>query len=377
MRSSAIRFITTASLCGATSLALADTTVSVNDVPISLDFSGFIRADYGNGDRYAVADGEDRLGFTKSLLLLSAKTEDIEAILDFGATALTDSSLAPNNGNVGVKDAFIVIGAGKTTGFTFSAGAQPLLFGLKPNGYPGDSSLQPNIDYGSDGGFAVSQQAGPSLIGVYKFTPDVSLRFGAFDLVENNALNGFTTATNGSKLKDNLFILARGANLGGTGVYATAGAERIYVGAAGALLGLPGSQVVDASKNIFSAGIGWTQSIFDVSVEYIHLDAAIVDTQSDEHYIRACASVKPAPGWTAYVDYSNGHELGASTYRIGGNWQFRRHLGLTVEYSKDTFKSDNGLYAGGVNPPFGTGATYGVPAGPNIESVDARLTFTF
>ncbi len=365
--------------------AWADAQLSVDDVPVNLAFSGFIRADYGNGDRYSGADGEDRLGVTKSLLLLTASTEDIQAILDFGGTVLTDSNVNSANGgnNVGIKDAFIIIGAGKTTGFSFSAGAQPLLFGLKPNGYPSDSSLQTNIDYGADGAFAVSQQAGPALIGTYGFTPDISVRFGAFDLAESNAVNETTPATNGSKLKDNLFVLLRGNNLGGTGVYGTVGAERIYVGASGFLVGNPSGPVVDTGKAIYSAGIGLKQSIFDVSVEYIHLDAAIVNTRSDERYIRAHAQVTPIPKWTAYADYSNGHELGASTYRIGGNWQFRRHLGLTVEYSKDQFKSSNEVYSGPMNvygidgTVIGEVPTYGGERPANIESVDARLTFTF
>jgi len=370
----------------ASTAALADTQMSVDDVPVNLAFSGFVRADYGNGNRYSAADGEDRLGVTKSLLLLSATTEDIQAILDFGGTVLTDSNVNPGNGgnNVGIKDAFIVIGAGKTTGFTVSVGAQPLLFGLKPNGYPSDSSLQTNIDYGADGAFAVSQQAGPSLIGSYHFTPDLSVRFGTFDLAESNAVNTTTPATNGSKLKDNLFLLLRGNNLGGTGLYGTVGAERIYVGASGALVGLTSGfgPAVDDGRGIYSAGVGFKQSLFDVSVEYIHLDKAIEDTRSDERYIRAHAEVHPAADWTAYADYSNGHQLGASTYRIGGNWQFRRHLGLTVEYSRDEFKSSNGLYSGST-PVTGAGGVvtevpvYGEVRPPNIESVDARLTFTF
>jgi len=370
----------------ASTAALADAQLTVDDYPVDLAWSGFIRADYGNGDRYAAADGEDRLGVTKALLLLTASTQDVQAILDFGGTALTDSNVSPADGgnNVGIKDAFIVIGAGKPTGFTFSAGAQPLLFGLKPNGYPSDSSLQTNIDYGADGAFAVSQQAGPSLIGTYRFTPDLSLRFGAFDLAESNARNATTPATNGSKLKDNLFLLLRGNNLGGTGLYGTVGAERIYVGASGALVGNTSGigPAVDTAKGIYSAGVGFKQSLFDVSVEYIHLDKAIENTRGDERYIRAHAEVHPAKEWTAYADYSNGHELGASTYRIGGNWQFRRHLGLTVEYSRDDFKSSNDLYSSSI-PVVGAGGVvtevpvYGGVRPPNIESVDARLTFTF
>lgn len=365
---------------------LADAQVSVENVPIDLGFSGFVHADYGTGNRYSTAVGQDRLGVTKSLLLLTASTEDVQAILDFGGTVLTDSNVAPANGgnNVGIKDAYVVIGAGKPTGFSFLAGAQPLLFGLRPNGYPSDSSLQGNIDYGAGGAFAVSQQAGPAVIGIYKFTPDLSLRFGTFDLAQSNAINNTTPATNGSKLKDNFFILLRAKNLADTGLYGTLGGERIYVGASGFLVGLSSTPVVDASRTIYSVGIGLKQSIFDVSVEYIHLAAAIVNTQSDESYIRAHAEVQPLPRWTAYADYSNAHELGASTYRIGGAWQFRRHLGLTVEYSKDDFSANNRLYSGTtfvLGTPAGTLGSnvpvYGGNRSSNVESFDARLTFTF
>jgi len=364
--------------------AFADATLTVDDYPVTLSWSGFIRADYGNGDRYAVADGEDRLGFTKSLLLLSATTQDIQAILDFGGTGLSQEF---GGSDIGIKDAFIVIGAGSDSKFFVSAGAQPLLFGLRPNGYPSDSSLQANIDYGADGAFAVSQQAGPSVIGVYKFTPDISIRFGVFDLAQSNTGNS-TTATSGSKIGDNNFVLLRGDKIAGTGLYGTLGYERIYVGLPGGPLGTQGGgpvggTEVDDSKNIYSAGIGYKQGIVDVSVEYIHLDAAIVNTQSSERYIRAHAAVNPAPLWTVYADYSNAHELGASDYRVGGSWQFRKHLALTAEYSKDIFKSSNDLYNGenvsesGINPATGTFNPYGTTPPSNVESVDLRLTFTF
>jgi hypothetical protein len=365
-----------------TGTALADAQLTVDDYPVTLAFSGFIRADYGNGDRYSVADGEDRLGFTKSLLLLSATTQDIEAVVDFGGTGLSQQF---GGSDIGIKDAFIVIGAGNATGFSVIAGAQPLLFGLHPNGYPSDSSLQTNIDYGADGAFAVSQQAGPAVIGVYKFTPDISIRFGVFDLAESNTGNS-TTATNGSKIGDNNFVLLRGTNLGGTGLYGTLGFERIYVGLSGGPLGTQGGGPVGGteindSKNIYSAGIGYKQGIVDASVEVIHLDAAIVNTQSSERYIRAHVAVNPAPQWTVYADYSNGHELAASDYRIGGIWQFRKHLALTAEYSKDNFSSSNNVYNGlndaGINPVTGTANPYGTSPANNVDSVDLRLTFTF
>ena len=363
-----------ASLLTVSASAFADAKLSVNDVPIALDWSGFVRADYGNGDRYSAADGKDRLGFTKSLLLLSASTEDIKAILDFGGTGLTQVGSGSGTSDIGIKDAFIVIGGSKPAGFSFSAGAQPLLFGLKPNGYPSDSSLQANVDYGSGGAFAVSQQAGPSLIGNYRFDANLSIRFGAFDLAESNTGNT-TTATNGSKITKNLFVLVRGSNIGGTGFYGTIGAEEIYVGLQGGPLGTQGSgpvggAVVDQSKGIYSVGAGYLQDAFDVSAEYISLNSAIVNTRSNERYIRLHGSYLPIDEWTIYADYSNGHEIGLSDYRLGAKWQFRRHLSFTAEYSKDKYESSNEVY----NP--GTGL-YGAKPPPNAQSVDLRLTFAF
>jgi hypothetical protein len=359
--------------------SLADATVTVDDTPVNLAFSGFVRADFGAGDRYPTADGEERFGSSKNLLLLSATTEDVEAILDFGGTIFNDTNFNGNdNGSVGIKDAFIVVGGNKNTGFTFSVGAQPLLFGLHPNGYPGDSSLQANIDYGAAGGFAVSQQAGPSIIGNYRFSPDETLRFGAFDLAESNAVN-VTTATNGSTIKDNLFLIWRGNNIAGTGLYASAGGERIYVGVAGGPTGNVGGPVVDGSKTIYSAGVGFKNELLDASVEYIHLDADIVNTATDERYIRAHVAVTPVPGWTGYADFSNGHELGVSTYRIGGRWQFRRHLAFTAEYSSD-IHSSNAVYNGTSNEGLGGAMPaypYGTMRAPNVNSVDLRATFTF
>ncbi len=351
--------------------ALADANVTINDYPVTLGWSGFVRADYGNGDRYSKADGEDRLGFTKSLLLLSATTEDIQAVLDFGGTGLSQSQ---GGSDIGIKDAFIVIGRDKTAGFSFSAGAQPLLFGLKPNGYPSDSSLQANVDYGNSGAFAVSQQAGPSVIGTYRFNPDLSLRFGAFDLAESNTGNA-TRASNGSKIVNNQFILLRGNNLGGTGAYGTVGLERIYVGLPGGPLGTQGAgpvagTPVDKSKAIYSAGIGFKQDIFDVSIEYIGLNSAIVNTRDNERYIRAHGSFIPMADWQLYADVSNGHEIGVTDYRIGATWQFRHHLALTGEYSRDEFRSSNEVYTG-------SGTLYGTTPPPNAQSIDVRLTFTF
>ncbi len=77
------------------------------------------------------------------------------------------------------------------------------------------------------------------------------------------------------------------------------GGERIYVGVAGGPLGNVGGPVIDGSKTIFSAGVGFMNDQLDASVEYIHLDAHIVNTAADERYIRAHVAYTPVPLWTA------------------------------------------------------------------------------
>lgn len=309
----------------------------------SISVDGFIRADYGNGDRYSQARGEDRLGVSKAALGITATYEDIQGVFVAGTERLTDGN-SDNDGNIDIKDAYIVVGAGKETGFSFSAGAQALLFGLKPNGYPGDRSLQPSIEYGGAGAFAVSQQAGPSIIGNYKFSPKLSLRFGAFDLDADNA-TGIAPPTDGSELTDNLFVLARGEDLIIPGLYAAAGVESIYVGGA-----------INDSQMIFSAGVGYKLGIFGASLEFVQLDGEIVGVTDNEQYVVAEFTVLPNSEWTVYADYSMADELDADTLRVGASYQLRKYLGLSFEYSQDSFDR--------------TGAT-------DVDSVDVRLTFTY
>jgi hypothetical protein len=63
-------------------------------------------------------------GMSSHLVLADAT---VKAILDFGGTIFNDANFNGNdNGSVGIKDAFIVVGGDHKTGFSFSAGAQPL-----------------------------------------------------------------------------------------------------------------------------------------------------------------------------------------------------------------------------------------------------------
>src|SRR5262249_24950298 len=154
-----------------------------------------------------------------------------------------------------------------------------------------------------------------------------------------------TPPTDGSKLSDNLFVLWRADDLVVPGLYASAGAESIYVGGA-----------VNDNHRIFSVGVGYKQPLFDISVEYIGLDREIVAAADDEHYVVAEATIYPAPKWTAYFDYSRGQEIDVDTYRLGASYQWYKYVAVSLEYSKDKFG------AAGVS---------------NVSSVDARLTFSY
>jgi hypothetical protein len=323
--------------------ALTGTVWSATEVAPGVSIGGFIRAEYGAGDRYPEARGEDRLGVSKAALAVTAEREDIRGVFVAGTERLTDGN-PDNNGDIDIKDVFIVIGANQERGWSGSFGVQPLLIGLKPNGYPGDRSLQPSIEYGGAGAFAVSNQAGPSLIGTYKFNPTMSLRFGAFDLDADNTGSAIPP-DEGSKLIDNLFVQWRGDQLFGSPLYASVSLERIYVGG-----------FVDDSQTIATAGVGYRSGMFDVSLELIRLDQEIVGAADDESYVVAEFTFNPNERWTAYADVAQADELDAMTYRVGAVYQLRKFLSLSLELSNDDFDT---------------------PGFDDADSVDLRLTFTY
>jgi hypothetical protein len=330
-------------LAGLIGCAVTGTAWSAAEVAPGLTIGGFIRAEAGAGDRYPESRGEDRLGVSKAALAVTVEKEDIKGVFVAGTERLTDGN-PDNNGDIDIKDVFIVIGANQERGLSGSFGVQPLLIGLKPNGYPGDRSLQPSIEYGGAGAFAVSNQAGPSVIGTYKFNPTMSLRFGAFDLDSDNTPSRIPP-TDGSKLIDNLFLQWRGDELFGTPFYASAAIEQIYVGG-----------FVNDNQTIATAGLGYRRGQFDASLEYIRLDSEVVGTTDDESYVVAEFTFNPNEQWTAYADVAQADELDAMTFRVGAIYQLRKFLALTVELSNDDFDT---------------------PGFDDAESVDVRLTFTY
>ena len=320
--------------------AVAEGEIASADPEIQL--GGFIRADYGSGDRYPLVRGEDQLGISKAALAATVRHEGVKGVFVVGTERLTNGS-NDADGDVDIKDAFIVLGSEEGRGFSWSLGAQAFLFGLKPNGYPGDRSLQPSIEYGAAGAFAVANQAGPSVIGTYRTGKTFSIRFGAFDLDADNA-SGFTPATDGSNLSDNALLQVRADDLFGSGVYATLGAESLYVGGP-----------VDGSHSIMAAGVGYRRGPFDVSVELTRLDGEIVGQAKDEQYLVSEVSFNLNREWTMYADWADARELDANTVRVGAHYKYSRYVTLSSEYSRDKL----GL---GVD---------------DVDSVDFRVSFSY
>ena len=195
---------------------------------IELTIGGWMQIDYGVGsDRYGDRKGDDVLGVSQYAAVTQVQfDENISFVGVVGGTVLSNGA----NEDFEIRDAFMVWDNFlDVEGLTIKAGAQPILFGLKPNGYPGDRSLQSSVEYGANGLFAVSQQAGPAIvvsknIEIIDIDLAGTISVGTFDHDTEN-----DTMTDGSSLTDNLFAQIKIDQLVLEGLYAVAGIESRYV----------------------------------------------------------------------------------------------------------------------------------------------------
>ena len=327
----------------ASAIVLASTFVSVSTFAqeiseVEVSVGGFTRIDYGNGDRYPESQGEDQLGVSRAAVVVSAKHENVEGVFVAGTEILSNDD--PNtDGNIDIKDAFLVLKEVGGSPVTFSVGAQPLLFGLKPNGYPSDHSLQPSVEYGAGGAFPVANQAGPSII-AYASSGDFTFRGGVFEL------SPYTTTIpdeDGSTITDNFFFQVKGENVGNTGLYGVLGYESVFV------------TPENDGEQIYTIGLGWKNDVFDVSLEYIELEAATAFDRSvvvpiieglgdgeldgdDENYLIFETSVKASEDLSFYFDYAEASELlELTTVRVGVDYWTSKYVKLSAEYAQDEF----------------------------------------
>lgn len=335
-----------------TLLSVSATSVSwADDHAQTIEVGGFIRFDYGAGDRYPEDEGEDRAGISKAALAVTGQKDDITGVLVIGTEALSSED-SDDDGNVDIKDAFIVINDIEGTSLSLSLGAQPLLFGLKPNGYPGDRSLQESIEFGSAvGSVNVAGQGNIAVIARADVHPLVRVEAGLFDQdSEDNVVDNFTGE--GSTLVENGFIQLRIDDSDNSGLYGVIGVESLY------------NENTDDNDTIIDVGIGYGCERFDISAEWITIDEDLASSAAagsgaqitdDETYIVVEGTWHLGSKLLAYTDWASADELDVDTVRVGLNYAYRSFLTFSAEYSIDD--SDNELL--------------------DVDSFDIRVSYEF
>jgi len=307
---------------------------------VKLNVGGFIWGDVGFGDRYDGSD-DDQVNIEKAAVSVSPEYKNTRASIMFGVDNILSDDPGSNGSNDDIEavEAFVGIywdlAGGK---LDLTVGKQGLLFGLKPNGWVGDHSVNQGLEYGSGNGAAgpginVSGQVQTSVIVDWSLDENSndswSVRAGLFD------------GTGDTSMTDNWFIQGRTDNLLGTGVYGNVGYEQVDVGG--------------SSEGIISIGAGMVIAKFDLSLEYQGIDQAIAGTAGDETQIIAEAMWNYNEDWSFYLDYATSDELDFDTTRLGAVWDYNEHFYFQLEYANDS-SNINAL---------------------DVNSIDLRLAFTF
>ena len=315
--------------------AIAETTI-----PMDIEIGGFIRADLGFGDRYGDAAGEDRIAVSKAALSATATSGNVKGIFVLGTEISSEPIVGTNDGNIDIKDAFIVWG---DDSFNLSVGAQPLLFGLKSAGYPGDHSIQASVEFGGGGAIPVANQAGASALFNWSFGGSSSLRFGVFDNRGYTPDGSVFDAEDGSTVADNFMIQWRVDDLGGSGIYAVIGTENVYLGGDN-----------NDTGSISTVGLGWKNAFIDISAEYfIFEDTVLGVPDEEEEYLIAELAFTPNEMWKIYLDYSEADLIEVKTSIVGLNYNYSSALMVTFEGSTEDY------------------------GGSDVSSVDFRLTLSY
>jgi len=327
------------------SALLASTGATAAD-DLELNIGGFVWGEVGFGDRYDNSD-DDRLGVSKVALTLSPEYKNTRAVIVLGADGLFNeehfSDGGASNNDAEFKEAFVGIKVDLAGGvFDTTMGKQPLLFGLKPNGWVGDRSIQSGYEFGGAGGVNISGQVQTAIIADWSWGGDGSgsavssigsdgswsIRFGLFDTDEDGP------GDEASSITDNFILQIRGDNLFGTGLYGSAGYQQNY------------QEISDDEEGIISVGAGWNFGMFDLSLEYQGIDQAIVEEwnglplgtlDDDETVIIAEATFNLNEQWSFYADYATADEADVDTIRVGADFMYNEHMSFIIEYSDDSY----------------------------------------
>jgi hypothetical protein len=304
---------------------------------LELNIGGFIWGNLGFGDRYEDSD-DDAVGVQKAAVTVSPEYKNTRGVLVLGVDDLFNenqfSDGSDDDSNIEAKEAFVGIKFDLLGGsLDTTIGKQPLLFGLKPNGWVGDRSIQFGLEFGGADGVNVSGQVQSAFILDWSWGGDsgssfgssvggdgsVSIRFGLFDTDDGDALAG-------TAITDNWFLQVRADDLFGTGLYGNAGYEQV--------------DVAGSSEGIISVGAGWMIAMFDLSLEYQGLDQnAVAGVADDETQIIAEVTANISDSWNVYLDYATADEKDVDTTRFGTTWSYNDHTDFTAEYSKDKYSA--------------------------------------
>jgi hypothetical protein len=290
---------------------LAVSGIARGEDDVKLSNFGFLRADYGVGhDRYGAAGGFDTLGVGKFALGTKAMHDNVSATLVMGASVTTASATANPSGVytadpiIQIRDAYITAEKIGGSSIGLRVGAQPLLFGLKSEGFPGDRSLQPSLEFGgANNKFNYANQAGPALK-VWDDFGGVTATVGLFDSA-------------GSAITRNFFGQLKATKLGVDGLYANAGYESV------------------GGKSVFAVGAGYGNNMFDISAEFASIDLTLSQTTANEGLLIAELTVKPTSALSVYGDFGNASQASNKTIRVGAMYQFSKPVMAQAEYSID------------------------------------------
>jgi hypothetical protein len=303
---------------------------------VKVSLNGWMRVEYNFGNRFPDAFGNDELGVSKMALKTTATYQDFDFIAVLGATIMSDQPV-----DTSFKDLFVVWHKVGGTDAQLKVGAQPILFGLKPNGYPGDRSIQPSVEFGGAGAFAVSNQAGPSILAEYPLAKGVVAQAGAFDTAQTT----FGTPgvqVDGSRLYRNYFGQVRFTDIGVEGLSGVVGYEGLYIGGAD-----------NHVEPIVDVGVMYSDNkYFDISFEFIALDKHITLTTDDERYYVAEFTGHLNDQVSGYVDYAIADQLNNRTLRVGAMFEVNKHVTVHAEVSHDIIDNGPDLDSGGLRLTF-------------------------
>ena len=309
---------------------------------VDLNIGGFVWGDVGFGDRYDASD-DDQVKVAKAAISISPEYENVRAVAILGVDNALNGS---GSDSADFQEIFVGLKTDLLGGtLDTTIGKQPVLFGLKPNGWVGDRSVVDGLEYGVAGGINVSGLVATSVIFDWSFGGGGSGSSGSSigDDGSWSVRGGFAEGGVDTGLSDTYFVQFRGDDLFGTGIYGNAGFASVDGGTG------------FAEGDVISVGAGIMIGQFDISLEYQGIEDTIAGTADDETQIIAEATFNLNEQWAFYADYATADEADVDTLRVGTSYAYNDHVTGWLEYADDSTNF----------------------AATDVSSVEARIAFSF